>query len=93
LVGADSLVPAVSAASIIAKVSRDEYMMALDELFPEWEFYKNKGYPTPEHTQTLKENGPTMVHRMNVSIVQSAFDKKGMYDESTGEDQARTTCG
>jgi len=93
LVGADALIPAVSAASIIAKVARDEYMMALDELFPTWEFHKNKGYPTPEHLKRLKELGPTTVHRMNVTIVKSTFEKKGMYYEGTGEDQTRTACG
>jgi ribonuclease HII len=95
LVSADALVPAVSAASIIAKVARDEYMIELgNRWFPEYEFHKNKGYPTPEHLAKLYKYGPTRVHRLNVSIVQEAYDKKGWYEngESVRENQARTTC-
>lgn len=86
LVGADALIPAVSAASIIAKVDRDNYMIELGEtLYPEWEFHKNKGYPTPKHLQKLKEWGPTRCHRLNVDRVMTAFQEKGWYeDEAKG---------
>lgn len=82
LVGADALIPAVSAASIIAKVERDQYMIELgNELFPEWEFHKNKGYPTPEHLHKLKEWGPTRIHRLNVERVKQALEKRGWYED------------
>ncbi len=91
---ADALVPAVSAASIIAKVARDAFMVTLGEAFPEWDFHKNKGYPTPEHLSKLREFGPTEHHRLNIALVQHALEEKGWYEyEGIGEDQARTACG
>lgn len=79
IIGADAIIPAVSAASIIAKVERDEYMIELSNEYPEWDFHKNKGYPTPEHLDKLKEMGPTKIHRLNVSLVEDALKKKGWY--------------
>ncbi len=57
---ADDFVSAVSAASCLAKVHRDEYMSAIDERSPfkGWDFYKNKGYGTKDHIKYLKEKGP-----------------------------------
>lgn len=76
--GGDATVPAISAASIIAKVHRDNLMKMLH--YPEWEFDKNKGYPTPPHLSKLETLGPIEgVHRMNVRIVESAFIEKGWY--------------
>lgn len=96
LVGADAKIPAVSAASIIAKVARDYYMRTLGEVcYPYWEFHKNKGYPTPEHLEKLREWGPTFIHRMNVSVVEEVYRKKGWYEDgkAPGADQARTLGG
>jgi len=84
---ADSLVPAVSAASIIAKVARDTFMVTLGEQFPDWDFHKNKGYPTPEHGVKLNAMGPTVHHRMNIAMVREALEKKGWYEgQSTRND-------
>ena len=61
---ADDFVPVVSAASCVAKVLRDDYMCQLDEEYPDWLFYKHKGYGTPEHIKLLKDLGPIKnIHR------------------------------
>lgn len=63
LVGGDSLIPAVSAASIIAKEARDALMLELAEHHPEYSWHKNVGYGTKEHLRALKEYGMTVHHR------------------------------
>jgi len=61
---ADDFVPVVSAASCVAKVLRDDYMCQLDEAYPDWLFYKHKGYGTQEHIKLLKDLGPIKdIHR------------------------------
>lgn len=67
LPGADSLVPAVAAASIVAKVLRDRVMTALDGVYPGYGFAKHKGYPTAAHRAALEELGPAPVHRRSFS--------------------------
>ena len=54
----------VAAASIVAKVSRDRHMVALDEQFPGYGFARHKGYGTPEHREALARLGPTPIHRL-----------------------------
>ena len=63
VVKGDSLVPSISAASIIAKVSRDREMQELDRRYPGYGFARNMGYPTPEHLAALKSLGATPAHR------------------------------
>ena len=53
----------IAAASIIAKVTRDRYMIELDKKYPQYGFARNKGYGTPEHIAALKEYGPCPEHR------------------------------
>ncbi|MFP3983724.1 MAG: ribonuclease HII [Desulfurivibrionaceae bacterium] len=53
----------IAAASIIAKVSRDQIMTELHEQFPCYNFHKNKGYPTREHRMLIRQHGPSAVHR------------------------------
>lgn len=64
LVKGDQLVAEISAASIIAKVSRDHYLDQLDEKYPEYEFRKHKGYGTALHKTRIKELGPCPEHRI-----------------------------
>ena len=64
IIGGDKLFPCISAASIIAKVTRDKYMNEIDKLYPEYGFKKNKGYPTKEHIYAIQKLGPTPHHRL-----------------------------
>lgn len=63
---ADVTVPAVSAASILAKVTRDRIMLQLDKVYPGYSFASGKGYGTEVHLKALKEMGPCPVHRLSV---------------------------
>lgn len=72
VVGGDDLVPAISAASVLAKVARDEEMVALDAAYPGYGFALNKGYPTAEHLAALARLGPSPVHRRSFAPVRAA---------------------
>jgi ribonuclease HII len=63
VIGGDKLIPEISAASVIAKVHRDDFMIKLDKEYPIYEFAKNKGYGTAHHLNALKESGYTSYHR------------------------------
>lgn len=57
----------ISCASIIAKIIRDEIMVAYDNIYPGYEFYKNKGYGTKKHISAIAEYGVTNIHRKSFS--------------------------
>jgi ribonuclease HII len=63
VIGGDASVPAISAASILAKVARDREMLRLDRLYPGYGFSRNKGYATGEHRAALHKLGPCAIHR------------------------------
>ncbi|AKC31890.1 ribonuclease HII [Candidatus Pantoea carbekii] len=65
----DSLIKEISAASILAKVTRDREMIELDLLFPQYGFAQHKGYPTSQHIKKLIQYGATPYHRRNFSPV------------------------
>ena len=65
----DSKVPAIAAASILAKVSRDREMRELDRLYPGYGIAGHKGYPTPEHLEALQRLGPVAIHRRSFAPV------------------------
>lgn len=65
IVKGDSLSYSIGAASILAKVTRDEYMKKLAEEYPEYGFEKHKGYGTSEHIEVLKKIGPCIYHRLS----------------------------
>jgi ribonuclease HII len=69
IVRGDSLVKAISAASILAKTARDAEMTALDARYPAYGFANHKGYSTPEHLAALKEFGPCEIHRRSFEPV------------------------
>lgn len=69
IVGGDGLVPAISAASIVAKVYRDAEMVNLHDEYPRYGFVANKGYPTATHIKALQTYGVTPVHRRSFKPV------------------------
>lgn len=73
LVQGDSLEPAISAASILAKVFRDRLMRKYHRLYPCYGFDRHKGYPTAEHLRLLKENGPCAIHRRSFAPVRNVI--------------------
>jgi ribonuclease HII len=71
----------VAAASILAKVARDQYMVELDKRYPEFGFAINKGYGTKEHLEALMEFGPSPEHRLTYRPVQASVRKLPEYVE------------
>jgi len=69
IVKGDSLIPCIAAASIVAKVTRDREMQAMDMRYPGYGFADNKGYPTKQHLEALKRLGPCHMHRASFSPV------------------------
>lgn len=63
VVGGDGIVPAIMAASILAKVTRDRLMLELDAALPSYGFAIHKGYPTAAHLAALRRHGPSIAHR------------------------------
>lgn len=78
VVGGDALVPAISAASIVAKVTRDAEMLLLESAFPGYGFAIHKGYPTPAHLAALARLGPSPAHRLSFAPVRAAVAQCGL---------------
>ncbi len=74
----DRVAACISAASVIAKVTRDRIMMQQHELWPDYDFATHKGYITAEHSDALTEHGPCPIHRMRFVNVRRAA---GVVDE------------
>ncbi len=73
LVGGDAIEPAIMAASILAKVTRDRRMVHLHATFPQYGFDVHKGYPTPAHLRALAEHGPCPHHRRRFAPVRACL--------------------
>jgi len=74
IVKGDALVPAIGAASILAKVARDRELILLDEQYPEYGFAQHKGYPTKAHFAALEAHGVSPVHRRSFGPVRRLCD-------------------
>lgn len=72
VVRGDATVPAISAASILAKTARDALLVELDAEFPGYGFRRHKGYPTADHVAALRRLGPTPHHRHSFAPVREA---------------------
>ena len=67
--GGDGSIPCISAASVLAKVTRDREMVQLDEEYPGYGLAKHKGYPTAQHLDALARLGVTPIHRRSFGPV------------------------
>jgi len=76
IVKGDATVPAISAASILAKTARDAEMLAQEALYPGYGFAIHKGYPTPEHLAALRVLGPCEIHRRSFAPVAAALQRE-----------------
>ncbi len=79
IVGGDALEPAISAASIMAKVSRDRLMIALDATWPGYGFAAHKGYGTRMHLEALQRLGPCPQHRRSFAPVRLLLDQGALF--------------
>ena len=86
VVKGDMRVEAISAASILAKVTRDREMEELHALYPDYGFDGHKGYPTPVHLEALGRLGATSHHRRSFRPVQEAIDAVGMNTQKVDEE-------
>ncbi len=75
LIGGDAICASISAASIIAKVTRDRIMDRYQEIYPDYSFTNHRGYPTKRHLDELKNYGPTDIHRKTFRPVEKLLSK------------------
>lgn len=68
IVKGDSLIPEIMAASILAKTSRDAFMVSISKIYPHWKFETHKGYPTKEHLLLCSVHGRSPIHRTTFHI-------------------------
>ena len=71
IVGGDSKSISIAAASIIAKVTRDNLMIKYDKIYPQYGFARHKGYGTKYHKAALKDHGPSQIHRFSFRPVRN----------------------
>jgi ribonuclease HII len=69
MIKGDARFQSIAAASILAKTHRDELMYALDKEFPAYRWLSNKGYPTKDHRQAIRQCGPTAHHRLTFTLL------------------------
>ena len=86
IIGGDAKVPAISAASILAKVHRDRWCEQIDAEYPQYGFAAHKGYGTAAHLAALRQHGPTPWHRRSFAPVAQALRQAGQ--EAAGAMQA-----
>ena len=85
LVGGDALEPAISAASILAKVARDREMCRLDAEYPHYGFARHKGYGTREHLAALSRHGPCAIHRRSFAPVRALLEQAAPPGRTAGQ--------
>jgi ribonuclease HII len=73
IIDGDALRTCIGAASIIAKVTRDEMMIRLDAVYPQYGFASHKGYSTPQHYEALDRYGPSPIHRRSFEPVRLSW--------------------
>ncbi len=81
LIKADTKVAQVSAASILAKVTRDNIMKHYSKVYPNYNFASHKGYPTKKHKELLQIYGPSPIHRVSFSTVAKRLTTPSLFEE------------
>lgn len=76
IVNGDATCFSIAAASIIAKVTRDRWMIEVDKHFPQYGFAKNKGYGTKEHRQAIQKYGPCAIHRRSFRLLPTRREER-----------------
>ncbi len=71
IIKGDNLIRQISAASILAKVARDKYMLDMHNIYPQYEFNKHMGYPTSVHLKKMQEYGISSIHRKSFAPVKA----------------------
>lgn len=87
VIGGDAIEPAISAASILAKVHRDRLMDQFEARFPGYGFGRHRGYPTPDHLEALARLGPCPEHRRSFAPVRRLL-APGLFDASADSSRA-----
>lgn len=75
VVKGDALVHSIAAASVLAKVTRDREMIAMDQQYPEYGFAKHKGYGTKAHLMALETHGPSPIHRRSYAPIRALLEE------------------
>lgn len=75
IINGDCLIPAISAASILAKTARDAEMLRLHQIYPQYGFDRHKGYPTQAHLNALQHHGVCNIHRRSFAPVKKIMGK------------------
>ena len=75
IIKGDTIIPEIMAASILAKVERDRYMIDMDKKYPQYLFAQHKGYPTKLHRDLIKEYGPSPIHRKTFKGVREFYEE------------------
>ncbi len=89
----DATVQPISAASILAKVARDAYMLELHAQFPYYGFDRHKGYPTKHHIEALREHGVSPVHRHSFAPVRALVEQGRLTRVATEQGDDRALIG
>ncbi len=76
IIKGDAQSVSIAAASIVAKTTRDAYMVEMDKIFPLYNFKQHKGYGTKEHLEAIRKYGPTPIHRKTYEPIKSMLKKK-----------------
>ncbi len=80
IVKGDSLYQSISAASILAKTFRDEHMKSIHELYPQYNWFQNKGYPTLMHRKAVLDFGFTSFHRKTFKVALNEAEQLSLFD-------------
>ncbi len=90
---ADLLIPCVSAASIVAKVARDTYMVTQDDIYRGYHFKNHVGYGTPAHSKAIDKNGATKIHRMSFLPLKKFNKPVATTTKQIGDDAENVASG